>query len=323
MPAHFARIIGALACLLAASFAGAQTPAWPTRSISFVVPFAPGGPADVLARLVGQKLAEDLGQSVVIENKPGANTIIGAQAVAKARPDGYTLLLAIDGTLVMNPYLYSKLSYDPFREFDPVALIANVPSAIVANINVPANNLKEMLEIEKARPGTFFVGVSTPTSQVAAGLINQLAGVNITMVPYAGGTTQITDLMSGQISLGHESLNVALPLWRDKKIKILTLTSRTKSALAPELPIISETIPEFDLGIWQSVVVPKDTPRPIIDRLFASLAKAMAAADVKEKLAASGIEPTISKSPEEFAAFIKAQAAVREKVIRAVGLKLD
>ena len=287
------------------------------------MPFAPGGPADVLGRLIGQKLAEDLGQNVIIENKPGANTILGAQSVAKATPDGYTLLLAIDGTLVMNPFLYSKLSYDPFKEFAPVALVANVPSALVANNNVAANTFPEMIAAEKARPGTFFVGVSTPTSQVAAGLINQLADTNITMVPYGGGTLQINDLMAGAISLGHESVNVALPLWREKKIKILALTGKEKSALAPELPLISETYPQFDLGIWQSVVAPAGTPKPVIDRLYASLAKAMSAADVKQKLVAAGIEPTISKSPEDFAAFIKAQAETREKVIRAVGMKLE
>ena len=312
---------GVQTCALPISLAHAQT--WPSKQINLVVPFAPSGPADVLGRLIGQKLSEDLGQTVVIENKAGANTILGAQSVAKAAPDGYTLLLAIDGTLVMNPFLYSKLSYDPFKEFAPVSLVANVPSAIVANVNVQANTFAEMIALEKAKPGTFFVGVSTPTSQVAAGLINQLAGVNITMVPYGGGTLQINDLMAGAISLGHESVNVALPLWREKKIKILALTGKSKSELAPELPLISETFPQFDLGIWQSVVAPAGTPKPVIDRLYASLAKAMVAPDVKQKLAAAGIEPAISKSPEDFAAFIKAQAEVREKVIKVVGMKLD
>ena len=310
----------ALAVSLAPSLARAQ--AYPTRPITMIVPFAPGGPADVLGRLVGQKMAEDLGQHVIIENRPGANTIIGAQFVAKAKPDGYTLLLAIDGTLVMNPFLYEKLSYDPFTEFDPVALIALVPSAIIANNNVQATSLRAMIAMEKTSPGTFFVGVSTPTSQVAAGLLNQLAGVNITMVPYAGGTTQITDLIGGSIQLGHESLNVALPLYQDKQIKILALTGKKKTALAPELPLIGETYPEFDLGIWQSVVVPAGTPRPVIDRLFASLQKAMTATDIIEKLAASGIEPTMSKSPEEFRAFIKSQAETRQKIIKALGMKL-
>ncbi len=314
-----ARALAALACLSAPALA--QT--YPSRPVTMVVPFAPGGPADVLGRLVGQKMSEDLGQTVVIENRPGANTIIGAQAVAKAKPDGYTILLAIDGTLVMNPFLYSKLAYDPFRDFDPVALIALIPSALIANVNAPANSFRDVIDVERAKPGTFFVGVSTPTSQVATGLINQLANINLTMVPYAGGTTQITDLLGGGISLAQESLNVALPFWRDKKIKILALTGKGRSALAPDLPTVADTFPDFDLGIWQSIVVPKDTPGPIVDRLFASLAKAMAAPDVKAKLAASGIEPTISKSPAEFGEFIRAQAAVREKVIRAVGLKLD
>src|SRR5262245_890563 len=186
---------GRLACAAALltlfiSAAAAQT--YPTRQITLVVPFAPGGPADVLGRLIGQKMGEDLGQQVVVDNRPGANTIIGAQAVAKAPKDGYTILLAIDGTLVMNPFLYSKLAYDPFKDFEPVSLVALVPSAIVANLKVPANSLKELIALEKAKPGTFQVGVSTPTSQVAAGLLNMQAGINMTMIPYRGGTTQIT-----------------------------------------------------------------------------------------------------------------------------------
>jgi tripartite-type tricarboxylate transporter receptor subunit TctC len=296
---------------------------YPNRPITLIVPFAPGGPADVLGRLVGQKMSEDLGQQVVIDNRSGANTIVGAQFVARAQPDGYTILLAIDGTLVMNPFLYAKLAYDPFKDFDPVSLIALVPSAITANIKTPVNTLKDIIDAEKAKPGTFQIGVSTPTSQVAIGLLNSLAGINLTMVPYRGGTTQITSLLAGDIPIGHESVNVALPLAREKKIKIIALTGQKRLALAPEIPLIAETFPGFDLGIWQSVVVPKGTPKPIVDRLFASLQKAMASQDVRDRLTAAGIEPTISKSPEEFGAFIKAQAEVREKVIKAVGMKIE
>ena len=316
------RLIGATASiLLLASSAFAQP--YPTRSITLVVPFAPGGPADLIGRLIGLKMSEDLGQQVVIDNRSGANTIIGARAVADAKPDGYTLLLAIDGTLVMNPFLYSKLSYDPFKDFEPVSLVALVPSALTANIKTPANTLQEVIDIEKAKPGTFQVGVSTPTSQVAVGLMNMRAGTKMVMVPYRGGTTQITSMLAGDIPLGHESVNVALPLYRDKKIKIIALTGQKRLALAPEIPIVSETFPGFDLGIWQSIVVPAGTPRPIIDRLHASLTKAMSAPDLREKLIAAGIEPTISKSPEEFGAFIRAQADVRKKVIETVGLKID
>jgi len=316
------RLIGATASvLLLASSAFAQS--YPTRSITLVVPFAPGGPADLIGRLIGMKMSEDLGQQIVIDNRSGANTIIGARAVADAKPDGYTLLLAIDGTLVMNPFLYAKLSYDPFKDFEPVSLVALVPSALTANIKTPANTLQEVIDIEKAKPGTFQVGVSTPTSQVAVGLMNMRAGTNMVMVPYRGGTTQITSMLAGDIPLGHESVNVALPLYRDKKIKIIALTGQKRLALAPEIPIVSETFPGFDLGIWQSIVVPAGTPRPIIDRLHASLTKAMAAPDLREKLIAAGIEPTISKSPEEFGAFIRAQADVRSKVIKEVGIKIE
>ena len=311
------------AALLLAFAAPSSAQSYPNRPITLIVPFAPGGPADVLGRLVGQKMSEDLGQQVVIDNRSGANTIVGAQFVARAQPDGYTILLAIDGTLVMNPFLYAKLAYDPFRDFDPVSLIALVPSAITANIKTPVNTLKDIIDAEKAKPGTFQIGVSTPTSQVAIGLLNSLAGTNMTMVPYRGGTTQITSLLAGDIPIGHESVNVALPLYRDKKIKIIALTGQKRLGLAPEIPLIAETFPGFDLGIWQSVVVPKGTPKPVVDRLFASLQKAMASQEVRDRLTAAGIEPTISKSPEDFGAFIKAQAEVREKVIKATGMKIE
>jgi tripartite-type tricarboxylate transporter receptor subunit TctC len=311
------------AALLLAFAAPSSAQSYPNRPITLIVPFAPGGPADVLGRLVGQKMSEDLGQQVVIDNRSGANTIVGAQFVARAQPDGYTILLAIDGTLVMNPFLYAKLAYDPFKDFDPVSLIAAVPSAVTANIKTPVETLKDIIDAEKAKPGTFQIGVSTPTSQVAIGLLNSLAGINLTMVPYRGGTTQITSLLAGDIPLGHESVNVALPLYRDKKIKIIALTGQKRLGLAPEIPLIAETFPGFDLGIWQSVVVPKGTPKPVVDRLFASLQKAMASQEVRDKLIAAGIEPTISKSPEEFGAFIKSQAEVREKVIKAVGMKIE
>jgi tripartite-type tricarboxylate transporter receptor subunit TctC len=323
MRSCFSRLLAAIGCLLIFAAAPCSAQSYPTRSITMIVPFAPGGPADVLARLVAQKMGDDLGQQVIVDNRPGANTIIGAQVVAKARPDGYTILLAIDGTLVMNPFLYSKLSYDPFKDFAPVALIAYIPSVFEANVKVPVNSVKDVIDLAKSKPGELMVGVSTPTSQVIASLFNMMAGVNLTQVPYKGGTTQITGLLAGDIPLGMESANVALPLWRDGKIKILGLTGGQRLSIAPEIPTIAETLPGFDLGIWQSVVVPAGTPKDIIARLYASLAKVMAMDEVKKRLLDAGIEPTISKSPEEFGTFIKSQAETREKVIKAVGMKLD
>jgi tripartite-type tricarboxylate transporter receptor subunit TctC len=317
-----ARIIGVLAILLALALpASAQS--YPSRSITLIVPFAPGGPADLLARLIGQKMSEDLGQTIVVDNRPGANTIIGAQMVAKARPDGYTLLMAIDGTMVMNPFLYSKLAYDPFKDFELITQIAFVPSVLEANINTPVNSVKDVIDQEKAQPGKYMIGVSTPTSQVLVGLLNMMAGTKFTMVPYKGGTTLITGLLAGDIPLGFESANVSVPQWRAGKIKILGTAYNRKLMTAPEIPQIADTLPGFDLGIWQSIVAPAGTPKEIVSRLYASLAKVMAMPDVRDKLIAAGIEPTISKSPQEFAAFIKTQAGTREKVIKAIGMKLD
>jgi tripartite-type tricarboxylate transporter receptor subunit TctC len=315
------RVAALLAGALAA--ATAQADSFPTRPITLVVPFAAGGPADFLGRIIGQKLGDELGQPIVVDNRPGANTIIGAQAVAKAKPDGYTLLMAIDGTLVMNPFLYSKLPYDPFKAFEPVTMIASVPSALVANIKVPANTLREVIDQEKAKPGTYQIGVSTPTSQVAIGLLNMLAGTNMTMIPYRGGTTQITGLLAGDIPLGHESVNVALPLYRSKKIKIIAITATKRLGLAPELPVFSETFPGFDLGIWQSIVAPAGTPPEIVNKLHAAITKVLDTPDVRDRLTKAGVQPVTSKSPAEFAAFVKAQAETRSKVIKAVGLKLD
>jgi tripartite-type tricarboxylate transporter receptor subunit TctC len=322
MTTRFARLACA-AALLALSVSSATAQNYPARQITLVVPFAPGGPADFLGRLIGQKMGEDLGQQVVIDNRPGANTIIGAQAVAKAAPDGYTLLMAIDGTLVMNPFLYSKLAYDPFKDFVPVSLVALVPSAVVGNINIPVRSIKDLVEQEKAKPGTFQIGISTPTSQVNVGLLNMMAGTNFTMVPYRGGTTQVTGILAGDIPLGMESINVSLPLWRDNKLKILGLVSAQRLSLAPEIPTIAETFPGYDLGIWQSIVAPAGTPREVVSKLHGSIKKVLAMPEVREKLLAAGIEPASSNSPEEFAAFIRSQAETRAKVIQAVGIKLD
>jgi tripartite-type tricarboxylate transporter receptor subunit TctC len=322
MKVNFARLACA-AALLACSVSAAAAQSYPARQITLVVPFAPGGPADFLGRLIGQKMGEDLGQQVVIDNRPGANTIIGAQAVAKALPDGYTLLMAIDGTLVMNPFLYSKLAYDPFKDFVPVSLVALVPSAVVGNVSIPVNSIKELVEKEKAKPGTFQIGISTPTSQVNVGLLNMMAGTNFTMVPYRGGTTQITGILAGDIPLGMESINVSLPLWRDKKVKILGLVSAQRLSLAPEIPAIAETFPGYDLGIWQGIVAPAGTPPEVVAKLHGSIKKVLSMPDVREKLLAAGIEPATSASPEEFAAFIRSQADTRAKVIQAIGMKID
>jgi tripartite-type tricarboxylate transporter receptor subunit TctC len=309
------------ACLLFGSSAFAQT--YPARQIRLVVPFAAGGPADLLARVLANEMSKDLGQQVFVDNRPGANTIIGAEVVAKADPDGYTLLMAIDGTLVMNPFLYRKLSYNPFKDFAPITLVAVVPSVIEANNAVTAKTVQDIIDQERAKPGKFLMGYSTPTSQVTGELFNMRAGIKIALVPYRGGTTQVTGLLGGEIPLGLESVNVALPLARAGKLKIIALTGGERISLAPEIPTVAETLPGFDLGIWQSIVAPAKTPPAIVNRLHDEIVAALGRAAVREKLEKAGVQPTTSKTPQAFADFIRSQAEVRKKVIEAVGLKLD
>jgi tripartite-type tricarboxylate transporter receptor subunit TctC len=316
-----AALFGFVASAAAAQNNAAQT--WPARPIRLVVPFAAGGPADFLGRVVGQRLGEELGQQIVVDNRPGANTILGAQAVAKADADGYTLLMAIDGTLVMNPFLYSKLPYDAARDFALISLIATVPSAFVANNAVAANTVPELVAHEKAKPGTYLIGSSTPTTQVGIELLNMMAGTKFSIVPYKGGSTQITGLLGGEILVGVESVNVALPLYRAGQVKILAVTTPVRMTQAPEIAPIADAYPGYDLGIWQSIVAPAGTPRPVIAKLGAAIKAALADRELREKVLNAGIEPAVSDSPEAFAAFVSAQAETRAKVIRAIGLKLD
>jgi tripartite-type tricarboxylate transporter receptor subunit TctC len=313
-----------LAFLFAAlGVTAAAAQAYPSRLIRLVVPFAAGGPADFLGRVLGQKLGETLGQQIVVDNRPGANTILGAQAVARADPDGYTLLMAIDGTLVMNPFLYSKLPYDASKDFEPISLIAFVPSAFVANNGVPAKTLPELITQEKAKPGTYLIGSSTPTTQVGIELLNMLAGIKFGIVPYKGGSTQVTGLLGGEIPIGVESFNVALPLYRAGQLKVLAVMTPARLSLAPEITPIGEIYPGYDLGIWQSIVAPAGTSREVIGRLSAAIKAVLSDQELRQKILNAGIEPAFSNSPQEFAAFVRAQAETRSKVIRAIGLKLD
>jgi tripartite-type tricarboxylate transporter receptor subunit TctC len=321
MKMHSGRIGALAACLLFASSAFAQN--YPARQIRLVVPFAAGGPADLLGRVIADEMSKDLGQQVFVDNRPGANTVIGAEAVAKANPDGYTLLMAIDGTLVMNPFLYSKLSYDPFKDFAPISLIARVPSVIEARLDLPANTVKELIDLGNAKPGGLLMGYSTPTSQVSVELLSKMAGIQFTLVPYRGGTTLVTALLGGEIQIGHESLNVSLPFARAGKLKIIALTSRDRISIAPDIPTIAETLPGFDLGIWQSIVAPAGTPAAIVNKLHDEIVAVLSRERVRDRLTTQGVEPATSKSPQEFADFIRSQAETRKKVIESVGIKLD
>ena len=260
---------------------------YPTRAITMIVPFAPGGPADVLGRLIGQKMGEDLGQQVIIDNRPGANTIIGAQAVAKAKPDGYTLLLAIDGTLVMNPFLYSKLAYDPFKDFEPVALVADVPVGARSQHQGPGqfregrdrSRQGEARRVERRRQHADLAGHRLAVQHDGRRQPDRRC-------PTRAAPRRSPASWPATSSSAWKAPMSRIPLWRDNKIKILGLTGGKRLSIAPEIPTVGETLPGFDLGIWQSVVAPAGTPKEIVARLYASLAKVMANAEVRAEAAA-------------------------------------
>jgi tripartite-type tricarboxylate transporter receptor subunit TctC len=321
MKAIFKACVVVLVALLVPVAALAQ--AYPNRAIHLLVPFPPGGPADILGRIIGQKMSEGFGQQVIIDNRPGANTIIAAEAAAKSAPDGYTVLMAIDSTLTMNPALYTKLPYDPIRDFDPVSLIAIVPSMLVANINFPANNVQELIAIAKAKPGQIMFGSGTIAMQLAGELFNSMAGTKLTNVPYKGGATTITALMTGEVPVLFEGISTALTNLKAGKVKAIAAMGAKRLPQAPDLPTVAEQgVPGYEAQVWQSVVVPKGTPREIVLKLNAELTRIMNLPDVRERLSVTGIEPT-SSTPEELGVFIRSETAKWGKVIKDIGLKIE
>jgi tripartite-type tricarboxylate transporter receptor subunit TctC len=304
------------------AFAAAQAQ-YPNKAIRMLVPFPPGGPADILARVIAQRMSEGFGQQVIVDNRPGANTIIAAEMGAKAPPDGYTILMAIDSTLAMNPAMYSKLPYDPIKDFAPVSLIAIVPAVLAANPAFPANNIAELIALAKSRPpGTLNFGSGIVTMHVGGELLNSMAGIKMVPVFYKGGNTSSIALMSGEIPLSFEGAATVLPNWRGGKIKILGVMGAKRLAAAPEIPTIAETLPGYDVSVWQSIVVPAGTPRDIIGRLNTELNRIMKLPDTRERLAAAGIEPTAG-TPEELGAHIRSETTKWGKVIRDIGLKVE
>lgn len=321
MKAIFKACVVVLVALLVPAAAFAQ--AYPNRAIRLLVPFPPGGPADILGRIIGQKMSESFGQQVIIDNRPGGNTIIAAEAAAKSAPDGYTVLMAIDSTLTMNPALYTKLPYDPIRDFDPVSLIAIVPSMLVANINFPVNNVQELIAMAKAKPGQIMFGSGTIAMQLAGELFNSMAGTKLTNVPYKGGATTITGLMSGDVPVLFEGISTALTNWKAGKVKAIAAMGAKRLPQAPDLPTVAEQgVPGYEAQVWQSVVVPKGTPREIVLKLNAELTRIMNLPEVRERLSVTGIEPA-SSTPEELGAFIRSETAKWGKVIKDIGLKIE
>ena len=310
-----------LGCLpLAATAQGA----YPNKPIRMIVPYPPGGPTDVLGRIVAQKLSESLGQQVVVENRPGASGMIGSEIVAKAAPDGYTLL-ANASIHVINPSLYPKMNFDALRDFAPVSLIAQVPLILVVNPNLPVKSVQELIALGKAQPNLLNFGSSgnAAAPHLAGESFKIATGVQMQHVPYKGSAPALTDLIGGQVQLIFDSMPSAMPHVKSGKIRALAVTTARRSPTVPDLPTIAESgVPGFDISTWYGVWAPAGTPREIVNKVAAEMAKALQQPAVRERLAALGAEP-VGNTPEEFAAYCQSELAKWSKIVRESGAKAD
>ena len=321
-----ARLI-ALALLsgLAMGSAAAQerADAFPTRAIKIVVPFPAGGPSDVLARMIGQKMSEDWGQPVVIENRPGANTVLGAQQVAKAAPDGYTLLMAIDSTLTMNQYLYRTPPYDPFNDFAPITLTAKTMQLLIVNAASDVRTVNDLISRAKAQPGKLNYGAGTITTKLTGYLFNKSAGIETVLVPYNGSAEVAQGLLTKSVDFSFDGPSASLSLIQGGQFRVLAKFDPRPFPPVPDLPLITTAMPNMDeITVWLGLVAPKGTPAAVIDKIQAEVAKALADPDVKAKADASGLFPATS-TPAEFAAFIRKEAQRWSSIVKETGMKYD
>ena len=296
--------------------------AYPTKPVKIIVAYPAGGANDIVARAIGQELAQELGQPMVIENKSGAAGIIGADAAAKSPPDGYTLFMAA-GAHTLAPSLHKSLPYDIVRDFQPISLAALGTYLLTVHPSVPAKSVKELIELAKAKPGTLNFassGAGAPP-HLAGVLFQKLAGVELNHVPYRGDTPAIADMMAGHVQLGFMSIQPLIPQVKAGTLRALAITSGKRSAAMPELPTIAESgLPGYDIGTWWGLLAPAKTPRPIVDRIAAAMRKVTAIPSVKERFAAGGIAAQ-SNLPDEFAAMIKSEVVRYRELASAAGVQ--
>ena len=317
------RILNILSAVLLALTGLAQAQnSYPTKPVRIIVAYPAGGANDIVARAIGQELAQELGQPMVIENKSGAAGIIGADAAAKSPPDGYTLFMAA-GAHTLAPSLHKSLPYDIVRDFQPVSLAALGTYLLVVHPSVPANSVKELIELAKSKPGSLSFassGVGAPP-HLAGVMFQKLAGVTLNHVPYRGDTPAIADMMAGHVQLGFMSIQPLIPQVKAGTLRALAITSGKRSAAMPELPTIAESgLPGYDIGTWWGLLAPAKTPRPIVDRIAAAMRKVTAIPSVKERFAAGGIAAQ-SNLPDEFAAMIKSEVVRYRELASAAGVQ--
>ena len=299
----------------------AQT--YPTKPIRLVVPFTPGGGTDILGRTVAQKLSESYGQSVVVDNRPGAGGTIGAEIVARAAPDGYTILM-VSASYAVNANLY-KLPFNPIEDLAPVSQVATVPFVLTSALSFPATNVRELVELAKAKPGTInFASSGLGSSPHLAGeLLKMLAGIDIVHIPYKGGGPALTDQVAGRVELLYNTILQALPMLHAGKVRALAVGGLQRSAALPDVPTIADSgVPGYDFTNWFGVLVPGATPKPIIATLQRDIAKHLHSAELRQRLTAEGAEP-VGGTPEAFAQLIAKDIDKIGRIVKAANVKLN
>jgi tripartite-type tricarboxylate transporter receptor subunit TctC len=318
------RIVFALLAALAIPPAPAFAQAYPSKPIRYIVPFPPGGGQDLVGRALAPRLSEALGQQVLIDNRPGGGTVLGAELAARAAPDGYTIFMGSNTSLSINPVLHAKLPYDALRDFAPITRIAITANMLVVHPSLPVRSVKEFAAFAKARPEQLNYGSSgtgTP-AHLAGVLFNDIAGVKLVHVPYKGSAAALTAIVSGEMQLMFGTLTSALPFVRSQRLRALAVTSAKRSPVTPELPAIAETFPGYEAITWYGVAAPANTPAPVVNRLLAEFTKILNSTDFKTWLLNQGAESSPS-TPEELTAQIRREIQLYGPIVKKSGMKAD
>lgn len=315
-------LAAAAALALPVNFAQAQVGAYPNRPIKIIVPYTAGGGNDYLGRLLAERMQPALGQPVVVENKPGASTVIGAEFVARQPPNGYTILV-ITNTIVNNVSFFPKLPYDPVRDFEPISLVATTPFVLAVNSNTPVKSIREFIALARARPGTFTYGTAGNGSpqHLAAELLKSVAGIDMLHVPYKGSEGILAALLAGDITTTIGAINSLLPHARTGKLRLVAVVGGSRTTLLPDVPAIAETLPGYEFEVWYGLFAPAGTPRPIIDRLNAEINRVVRDPQViKEKLNPLGFA-AVGTTPERFMEIIKADIVKSATIIKNANIR--
>ena len=311
-------------CLATLCAGQALAQAYPSKPLRLVVPFPPGGPTDILGRAIGAKLGELLGQTVIIDNRGGAGGGIGADNIAKSAPDGYSLLLGTTGTHTINPNLYSKLPYDPIKDFAPISLVVKYLNILVVNPNVPVKSVADLIALAKQKPGeiTFGSAGNGSSNHLTAEMLATMAGVKMQHIPYKGSGPALTDVIAGQINFMFDQYSTVAPNIKAGKLRAIGIATKQRHHLLPDVPTIAETIPGFEVDPWYAMFAPAGTPRAIVDRLNTELVKVMNSAEIRERMAALGWDP-VTNTPEQLGAQIKSELAIWADVVKKSGARID